>query len=49
MRFSPHFQLFYLNAGLEFCEFIWMKDQKDKQHRLIFTAAFAHIYQGCHY
>ncbi len=26
-----------------------MKDQKDKQCRFIFTAAFAHIYQGCQY
>ncbi len=23
-----------------------MKDQKDKQSRFIFTAAFVHIYQG---
>ncbi len=38
MRFSPHFQLFYLNI------FFWVIDQKDKQCWFIFTAAFAHIY-----
>lgn len=36
MWFTSHFQLFY---------FIFlMNDQKDKQYRCIFTAAFAHIY-----
>ncbi len=29
MWVSPHFQLFYFNERLEFCEFFWMKDQKD--------------------
>ncbi len=48
MRFSPHFQLFYFNDRLEFCDF-FEKDKKDKQCRFIFTAAFAHIYQGCQY
>ncbi len=43
MRFSPHFQLFYFNDRLEFCEFIEWKIKKDKQRRFIFTAAFAHI------
>ncbi len=27
----------------------WMKDQKHKRCRFIFTADFAHIYQGCQY
>ncbi len=37
MRFSPHFQLFYFNDRLEFCDFFLMKDQKNKQCRFIFS------------
>ncbi len=42
MWVSPHFQFFYFSI-------FWMKDQKDKWCRFIFTAAFVHIYQGCQY
>ncbi len=44
---SPHSQLFYFNESLEFCEFIeWKIKNCEKKN---FTAAFAHIYQGCQY
>ncbi len=48
-RGPEHLVQFYFNDRLEFCELFWMKDQKDKQCRFIFTAAFAHIYQGFRY
>ncbi len=40
---------FFFFYRLEFCDFCWVKDQKDKQCIFIFTAAFAHIYQECQY
>ncbi len=32
--------------GYKFVIFFWVKDQKDKQCRFIFSSAFADIYQG---
>ncbi len=38
-----------LQLKVRILQFIWMKDQKDKKIIFIFTATFAHIYQGCQY
>jgi len=47
----PHFQFFYFNEGLDFCDFFFFFEWKIKRINnadLFFTASFDHIYQGCH-